>query len=256
MRPFSKSKRKFRLKRSPSHEKREPHRFGASRHLQKIGKELTVDALLTGRVVQHGDTIQVSADLTDVRDNTEIWGGHYQLKTSDILSVQERIASDIADKLRSRLSGAEKQQVTKQGTQNPEAYQLYVKGRYYWNKRTNADLKTAISYFNQAIDRDPSYALAYSGLADAYGVLPGHGIDPNDVSPSRMQRPMIFGVRHLVSYLSRFMSLQPGNIISTGTPPGVGMRQKPPLYLQPGNRMRLGIEGLGEQNQTVIAESA
>ena len=79
--------------------------------------------------------------------------------------MQQQIAGDIADKLRSKLSGAEKQQVTKQGTQNPEAYQLYVKGRYYWNKRTNADIKTAISYFNQAIDKDPSYALAYAGLA-------------------------------------------------------------------------------------------
>jgi TolB-like protein len=151
--------------------------------LQKVGKELTVDALLTGRVVQRGDTIQVSAELTSVQDNTEIWGDHYERKASDIISLQQQIAGDIAAKLRSQLSGAEKQQVTKQGTQNPEAYQLYVKGRYYWNKRTNADLKTAISYFNQAIDKDPGYALAYSGLADAYSVLTSYGGDPNDVTP-------------------------------------------------------------------------
>jgi eukaryotic-like serine/threonine-protein kinase len=150
---------------------------------QKVGKELTVDALLTGRVVQRGDAIQVSADLTNVQDNTEIWGEHYESKASDILGLQQQIASDIAGKLRSKLSGAEKQQVTKQGTRNPEAYQLYVKGRYYWNKRTAADLKTAISYFNQAIDKDPGYALAYSGLADAYGVMPNYGGDPNDVYP-------------------------------------------------------------------------
>jgi len=151
--------------------------------VQKAGKELTVDALLTGRVVQRGDTIQVSADLTNVRDNTEIWGEQYERKASDIVSLQQQIAGDIAEKLRSRLSGAEKQQVTKQGTQNPDAYQLYVKGRYYWNKRTAADIKTAISYFNQAIDKDPGYALAYSGLADAYGVLPSYGGDPNDAFP-------------------------------------------------------------------------
>ncbi len=151
--------------------------------LQKVGKELTVDALLTGRVVRRGDAIQVSADLTNVQDNTEIWGEHYERKASDIISLQQQIAGDIADKLRSKLSGAEKQQVTKQGTQNPEAYQLYVKGRYYWNKRTSADLKTAISYFNQAIDKDPGYALAYSGVADAYGVLPNFGGDPNDFYP-------------------------------------------------------------------------
>jgi tetratricopeptide (TPR) repeat protein len=151
--------------------------------LQKVGNELTVDALLTGRVVQRGDTIQVSADLTSVQDNTEIWGEQYERKASDIISLQQQIAGDIADKLRSKLSRAEKQQVTKQGTQNPEAYQLYVKGRYYWNKRTSADLRAAISYFNQAIDKDPGYALAYSGMADAYGVLTNYGSDPNDVTP-------------------------------------------------------------------------
>ena len=151
--------------------------------VQKVGKELTVDALLTGRVVQHGDTIQVSADLTNVQDNTEIWGEHYERKSSDIISLQQQIAGDIAGKLRSKMSGAEKQQVTRQGTQNPEAYQLYVKGRYYWNKRTNADIKTAISYFNQAIDKDPGYAMSYAGLADAYSVLSSFGSDSNDVIP-------------------------------------------------------------------------
>jgi serine/threonine protein kinase/tetratricopeptide (TPR) repeat protein len=148
---------------------------------QQVGKELAVDALLTGRVVQHGDTIQVSADLTNVQDNTEIWGDHYERKTSDVISLQQQIAGDIAGKLRSTLSGAEKQQVTKQGTQNAEAYQLYVKGRYYWNKRTAADLMTAISFFNQAIDKDPSYALAYSGVADCYVVLSAYGGDPKDL---------------------------------------------------------------------------
>jgi TolB-like protein len=143
--------------------------------VQKVGKELTVDALLTGRVVQHGEMIQVSADLTNVQDNTEIWGEQYERKTSDIIALQQQIAGDIAGKLGSQLTGAEKQQVTKQGTQNAEAYQLYVKGRYYWTKRTNADIKTAISYFNQAIEKDPGYALAYAGLADAYRVLPHSG---------------------------------------------------------------------------------
>jgi serine/threonine protein kinase len=150
---------------------------------QQVGKELAVDALLTGRVVQHGDMIQVSADLTRVQDNTEIWGEHYERKSSDILSLQQQIAGDIAEKLRSKLTGAEKQQVARQGTQNPEAYQLYLKGRYYWNKRTNADIKTSISYFNQAIDKDPGYALAYAGVGDAYSVLSAYGSDPNDVFP-------------------------------------------------------------------------
>jgi serine/threonine protein kinase/tetratricopeptide (TPR) repeat protein len=139
--------------------------------VEKVGKELTVDALLTGRVVQHGDTIQVSADLTNVQDNTEIWGAQYERKAADIISLQQQIASDLAGKLRTKMSGAEKQQVSKQGTQNPEAYQLYVKGRYYWNKRTGADLQTAITLFNQAIDKDPNFAQAYVGLADVYVVI-------------------------------------------------------------------------------------
>ena len=151
--------------------------------VQKVGKELTVDALLTGRVVQRGDSVQVSADLTKVDDSTEIWGEQYERKTSEIVSLQQQIAGDIAEKLRSRLTGTEKQQVTKQGTQNPEAYQLYVKGRYYWNKRTNADIKTAVSYFNQAIEKDPGYALAYSGLADAYASLGSFGGSPDEVVP-------------------------------------------------------------------------
>ncbi len=149
--------------------------------IQQIGKDLTVDALLTGRVVQHGDAIQVTADLTNVRDNTEIWGEHYDGKASDILTLQQQIASDIAGKLRSKLSGDQKQQVSKQGTQNPEAYQLYVKGRYYWNKRTRADLHTAISYFNQAIEKDPGYAVAYAGMADSFIVLSSNGEVPSDM---------------------------------------------------------------------------
>ena len=156
---------------------------GTDVDVQKVGKELTVDALLTGRLVQHGDTIQVSADLTSVQDNTEIWGEQYERKASDVLALQRQIASDIAEKLRSKLTGTERQQVANQGTHNAEAYQLYVKGRYYWNKRTNADLKTAISFFNQAIEKDPSYALAYSGLADVYTVLISYGADPNEVIP-------------------------------------------------------------------------
>ena len=151
--------------------------------VQKVGDDLGVAALVSGRVTPHGDNVEVSAELTDVRDNTEIWGQHYSGKSADIISLQQQIAGDLAGKLRSKLSGAEKQQVTKQGTQNPEAYELYLKGRYSWNKRTNADIETAISYFNQAIAKDPGYALAYSGLADAYCVLPSYGGIPSENFP-------------------------------------------------------------------------
>jgi len=125
----------------------------------------------------------VSAELTDVRDNTEIWGQRYSGKSADIISLQQQIAGDIAEKLRSKLSTTEKQQVTKQGTQNPKAYELYLKGRYYWNKQTLSDITTAIPYFNQAISKDPGYGLAYSGLADAYTDLPSFGGIPGENYP-------------------------------------------------------------------------
>jgi len=149
----------------------------------KVGTDLGVPALVIGRVVPRGDTIEVSAELTDVRDNTEIWGQHYSGKSADILSLQQQIAGDIAEKLRSKISASEKQKVTKLGTRNPEAYELYLKGRYSWNKRTASDIATAISYFNQALGKDPGYALAYSGLADAYNVLPSYGGNPSEVYP-------------------------------------------------------------------------
>jgi serine/threonine protein kinase/tetratricopeptide (TPR) repeat protein len=146
--------------------------------VQKAGNDLGVSALVSGRVMPDGDNVEVSAELTDVRDNTEIWGQHYSEKSTEIISLQKRIAGDLAEKLHSKLSSSERQQVTKQGTQDPEAYELYLKGRYYWNKRTAADSETAISYLNRAIAKDPRYALAYSGLADAYLVLASLGGNP------------------------------------------------------------------------------
>jgi TolB-like protein/DNA-binding winged helix-turn-helix (wHTH) protein len=151
--------------------------------VQKVGNELKVSVIVSGRVTLRGDNVEVSAELTDVRDNTEIWGHHYSGKSTNIISLQQQIAGDIAEQLRPKLSSSEKQQITKEGTQNPEAFELYLKGRYFWNQRTAADLQTAISYFNQAIAKDPGYALAYLGLADAYSVLPEYGGNPNENIP-------------------------------------------------------------------------
>jgi eukaryotic-like serine/threonine-protein kinase len=148
---------------------------------QKAGTDLGVSALVSGRVVPRGDSIEVSAELTDVRDSTVIWGQHYSGKSADIISLQQQITGDIAERLRSKISTSEKRQVTKQGTQNPEAYELYLKGRYYWNKQTASDLATAISYFNQAIAKDPGYAQAYSGSASAYWA--GYGGTPSEIYP-------------------------------------------------------------------------
>lgn len=139
--------------------------------VQKVGNDLGVSALVSGRVVARGDSVEVSAEIVDVRDNTEIWGQRYSGKSAEIISLQQQIAGDIAEKLRSKLSSSEKQQVTKQGTQNPEAYELYLKGRYYWNKQTPSDIATSANYYKGAIAKDPSYALAYSGLAETYNGL-------------------------------------------------------------------------------------
>ena len=151
--------------------------------LQTVGGNLGVSVVVSGRVMLRGDTIEVSAELTDIRDNTEIWGQHYSRKRGEVIALQRQMAGDIADKLRSKLSASEKQQVTRQGTQDAEAYELYLKGRYAWNKRTAPSLETALSYFNQAVAKDPGYALAYSGLADVYSVMPIYRGKPNENFP-------------------------------------------------------------------------
>ena len=156
---------------------------GKDLDVQGAGNELGVSVVVGGRVTVQGNNIEVGAELTDVRDNTEIWGKRYAGKTSDLLHLQEQIAGDIAKELSSSLSPADKEMVTRQGTQNMDAYTLYLKGRYEFNERDLANLEASIAHFNQAILKDPGYALAYSGLADAYSVLPNFGGNPNEDFP-------------------------------------------------------------------------
>ena len=133
----------------------------------KVGQELGVSAVLSGRIVQRGDQLTISADLVDVRNNRLLWGEQYDRKLSDLLATQREIAREIVDKLKLKVSGEEKV-LAKHYTESNEAYQLYLKGRFYWNKRTVETNKKSIEYFNQAIEKDPSFALAYAGLADCY----------------------------------------------------------------------------------------
>jgi TolB-like protein/Tfp pilus assembly protein PilF len=149
---------------------------------QKVGRDLNVRAVLTGRVSQRGETLTISMELMDVRDGSELWGEQYNRKLADILAVQEDIAREITDKLRLRLEGEEEKRLTKHFTENTEAYQLYLKGRYYWNKRTPDGIQKAIEYFQEAIEKDPSYALAYAGLADCYHV-PANPLPPRERMP-------------------------------------------------------------------------
>jgi serine/threonine-protein kinase len=143
---------------------------------QKAGRDLNVRAVVSGNVSKRGDTLVIQADLMDVGNGSQLWGNRYNRKLSDILSVQEEIAKEISEKLRLRLTGEEKEKLTKRYTGNTEAYQFYLKGRYAWEKRTEGGLQQSIEYFQQAIEKDPSYALAYAGLADAYAVLPSYSI--------------------------------------------------------------------------------
>jgi TolB-like protein/Tfp pilus assembly protein PilF len=147
-----------------------------------IGKELGVRAVLTGRVSQRADSVVISTELIDIRDNKQLWGEQFERKMADMLSVQRDIAREITTNLRPTLTGEQQSLAMKQHTQNPEAYSLYLKGRFYWNKRTPDDFNKAITFFRQAIDKDPNYALAYSGLADSYALIAGYGFEPARLS--------------------------------------------------------------------------
>jgi TolB-like protein/DNA-binding winged helix-turn-helix (wHTH) protein/thioredoxin-like negative regulator of GroEL len=137
---------------------------------KQIGHDLGVRSVMTGKIVFHADRMVVMAELVDTSDGTHIWGEQYDRKVSDIMSLQEDIASEIATKLESRLSRQQEKLLRKRYTQDFEAYEIYLRGRYYWNRRSQADLQRGIAYFQQAIERDPKNALAYAGLADSYFV--------------------------------------------------------------------------------------
>lgn len=141
---------------------------------QAVAKELKVEALVTGRVVQRGDELSISSELIDARSNRNLWGERYDRKLSDALAVQQEITGAISTKLREHLTGETKAQMAKGGTRDPEAYQLYLKGIYYWGKRTPETLEKSKDYFNQAIEKDPGYADAYAGLANYYVAAPDY----------------------------------------------------------------------------------
>jgi serine/threonine protein kinase/tetratricopeptide (TPR) repeat protein len=152
---------------------------------QKVGKELGVEALVTGRIIQRGDDLSVSVELVDAREDKQLWGEQYKRKLADITSVQQEIATAVSGNLRGRLTSEEKTRLNKPSETNSEAYQLYLKGRYHANQTTAAGLKKGIEYFQQAIDKDSGYALAYAGLADSYSSLGGgwQYLAPSDSFP-------------------------------------------------------------------------
>src|SRR3989442_7953566 len=150
---------------------------------QAVGRELNVQGVVTGRITHRGDNLTISVELTDARDKTHIWGDQYNRRLSDLLAVQEEISSEISNKLRLKLTGEEQQRVTKRYTGNVEAYQLYLKGRHFADQFTEEGFKKAVDYFNQAIERDPDYALAYAGLAEAYWITSAQSLPPREAMP-------------------------------------------------------------------------
>ncbi|HEV2063127.1 MAG TPA: protein kinase [Thermoanaerobaculia bacterium] len=142
---------------------------------RRVGRELNVSAILTGTVVPRAGTLHIGVELVDVANGWQLWGHQYDCKPADIFSVQEEIANEISEKLRIKLTQQERKRLVKRHTQNTEAYHLYLKGRYHWNRRTEEGFQKAIEYFEQAILKDAEYALAYAGLADSYTLLGSAG---------------------------------------------------------------------------------
>jgi len=151
---------------------------------QAIGRELNVCAVLTGRMMQSGGSLRIGTELVDVVSGSQLWGAQYDRKPGDIFAVQDDIAGEISGTLRPQLTRAEKKRIARHHTENPEAYRLYLKGRHHWNQWTEEGFYKAIEYFQQAVEKDPGYALAYTGLADSYVLLGWNSyLPPREVFP-------------------------------------------------------------------------
>jgi TolB-like protein/DNA-binding winged helix-turn-helix (wHTH) protein len=154
------------------------HYKGSNKSIDEIGRELHADYVIEGSVRQEGGKVRISAQLIQVRDQSELWTRSFDRDLSHILQLQDEVAQAITNEIRVKLMPSEQIRLASARPLNPEAHQAYLKGRYYWNKRTQKGLKTSIEYFEQAIAKDPSYAVAYAGLADSYSLFSRYGILP------------------------------------------------------------------------------
>jgi TolB-like protein/Flp pilus assembly protein TadD len=151
---------------------------------QAVGRELNVRAVLTGRIMQSGGSLRIGTELVDVASGSQLWGAQYDRKPGDIFAIQDEISNEMSEKLRLKLTRTEKKRLTKHQTDDAEAYRLYLKGRHHWNRWTEDGFYKAIEYFQQAVEKDPSYALAYTGLADSYVLLGWNSyLPPKDAFP-------------------------------------------------------------------------
>jgi len=145
---------------------------GKKLDVQEIGKKLKVESVLAGSLQKAENRLRITVELVNVSDGYPIWSEKYERNMEDIFALQDEISLSIVDNLKIKLLGEEKAEFVTRHTQNLEAYNLFLKGRYFWNKRTPDDIRKAIDYFEQAIKLDSNYALAYARLADSYGLLP------------------------------------------------------------------------------------
>jgi eukaryotic-like serine/threonine-protein kinase len=151
---------------------------------QAVGRELNVRAVLTGRMMQSGGSLRIGTELVDVATGSRLWGEQYDRKPGDIFAIQDEISEEISGKLRLKLTPTEKKRLTKHQTDDPEAYRLYLKGRHHWNRWTEEGFYKAIECFQQAVEKDPAYALAHAGLADSYVLLGWNGyLPPKEAFP-------------------------------------------------------------------------
>ncbi|MEP7336213.1 MAG: protein kinase, partial [Acidobacteriota bacterium] len=149
----------------------------------EVGRELKVRAVFAGRLLQRGDTIIIKAELVDAEDGSLLWAEQYQRPAGDIFELEAEIAKQISDSLRTKLTGDERQTLAKRPTDNAEAFEFYLKGRYFWNQRSLEGMKKGAEYFIQAIRRDEHYALAYAGMADCYLMLSVYALPPREFVP-------------------------------------------------------------------------
>src|SRR5262249_3159334 len=157
---------------------------GKDTDIVKIASDLGVDSVMTGRLVKRGDNFNITVELVDVRNNKSLWGEQYERKMSDLLTTQREIAASITEKLQLKLTGNDNKGLVKRYTNNNDAYQLYLKGRFYFARRTDEDIRRSIELFQQAIKLDPNFALAYVGDAESYNVIPSYPyMAPNEANP-------------------------------------------------------------------------
>ncbi len=151
---------------------------------RKVGSDLHVRAVVSGRLLKRGSSLIIQAELMDVATGSQLWGGQYNRQAENVFLLQDDLSREISEKLRLRLTGDEKRRLTKRYTEDAEAYRLYLKGRYHWNKRNPEGVQKAVDYFQQALNRDPVYPLAYAGLADTYAYLSFfHVVPPRQAMP-------------------------------------------------------------------------